>query len=156
MDFVPKQTKTDKNIIKWDHEIVEVHKWVEPSPYSRKKYTPETLNEALAHYFNTTPIEEYSYSELCMSLGITQKTFNLYGHDEDLSEMVEMAKTRISASYERDLRNKKIPTGAIFALKAQAGWRDDAPIQKDEKPVIQIINYSQIKPKSDESDQSTV
>ena len=104
-------------------------------------FSPTLMNNKFAEYFNNTPICQYSHLGLAIHLGISSRRLAGLRQNKELGEMIEMAMDRINMKYELGLDSFK-PVGAIFALKAKGGWREDTKEELDTKPVINIINYA--------------
>lgn len=112
-----------------------------PAGRPPKYETPEELQSAIDAYFDD-PECDYTITGLVLKLGFCNRaSFYDYEKVDEFSDTIKTARTRIEASYERDLRGKAFP-GAIFALK-NFGWTDKQTIEHEgskEKPVTFVLD----------------
>ena len=106
--------------------------------------TPEDLKKAIEDYLNSTAIEEWTLTGLCMAMGTSRDVLDDYKErGQGYKEIIKSAKMMIENSYELSLR-KSGRTGDIFALK-NFGWVDKMEVEQ------RNINYN--KDVSDMSDE---
>lgn len=85
--------------------------------------TSEQLEAAIAKYFETAIIGEYTITGLALALGFTErKSLIDYAGKEEFVHAVKNAKLRIEQDYEKSLR-KHGRSGDIFGLK-NFDWKD--------------------------------
>jgi hypothetical protein len=77
-------------------------------------------------YTNNQPI---TISGLALAVGLSSReSLDEYGRRPEFSDVVKQAKLRVTQAYEERLWGTS-PTGAIFALKNIASWRDQQDVQ---------------------------
>lgn len=89
--------------------------------------TPEKLQSKIDEYFATTPRIDVTITGLVLHLGFShrQSLSDYEKRNENFSDIIKTAKTRVENSYEVLLKDPlHKPTGAIFALK-NMGWKDE-------------------------------
>ncbi len=97
--------------------------------------TPEDLKKAIEDYLNSTAIEEWTLTGLCMAMGTSRDVLDDYKErGQGYKEIIKSAKMMIENSYELSLR-KSGRTGDIFALK-NFGWVDKMEVEQ------RNINYN--------------
>jgi hypothetical protein len=107
--------------------------------------TPEQMQDAVDAYFNDCKENDIPYTicGLALAIGMTRETLRCYGNNERFSDIVKRAKLIVEESVERRLFGSS-PTGAIFHLKANSGWRDSEPPSEEEttpqKVQIEIVD----------------
>ena len=88
--------------------------------------TPELLQAAVDKYFEGINGGQPTISGMCLHINLTRQGFAEYeAKSPGFSDVTRNAKLRIATMVESDLLGgKKNPTGMIFWLKSQEGWRD--------------------------------
>jgi hypothetical protein len=112
--------------------------------------TPAALAKVVDQYFECCPKPEITQSGLCLHVGISKSTLNVYHTREGFEDIVTMAKLRIENAYETSLREKG-GAANIFALK-NFGWHDRQEHEHSgstENPLItkivrEVVNVKQI------------
>jgi hypothetical protein len=93
----------------------------------------DDLQTAIDEYFNSlTTVDEEgeivkeppTISGLAYHLGMSTECLRNYGTQDKFSVTVKRAKQRVEISLEQILYSGKTPTGAIFSLKNNYGWKD--------------------------------
>ena len=84
--------------------------------------TPQHLADVIEEYLNSTDIEKWTVTGLCLAIGTPKQVLNDYEKREGYKDVVKLAKLHIEHSYELSLR---LDGGSnnIFALK-NFGWTD--------------------------------
>lgn len=94
----------------------------------KKFATPEILQEKIDAYFVECEEKEEpcTITGLALALDTTRETLLDYqnNYEQEYSDVVRKAKQRVQNNAEKWLFSGKHPTGAIFWLKANAGWVD--------------------------------
>jgi hypothetical protein len=100
----------------------------------------EEMEEAIQEYFAEcndpeTPMP-LTVSGLAYALGMSTETLRKYGDKDQFSATVKRAKQRVEMYLECRL-DAAAPTGAIFNLKNNFGWKDqqDHTVSGGEKPL---------------------
>lgn len=99
------------------------------------------LNNAGEQVHITEYFERPSVLGLCAHIGITRETLLQYEKDEEFSDAIKKAKSKIEQYLEEQLYRKDQVTGIIFNLKNNFGWKDKQEINhggQSDSP-IQII-----------------
>lgn len=82
----------------------------------------EELQGLIDKYFEETPREEWTITNLALALDTNRQGLMEYGRREEFADTVKKAKAKVEGSYELDLK-KHGRVGTIFALK-NFGWTD--------------------------------
>jgi len=87
--------------------------------------TVEELEDAIEAYFERCQQTEepLAVSGLAYHLGMATETLRAYGNKDQFSATVKRAKQRVEIYLEHRLQGNA-PTGAIFNLKNNFGWKD--------------------------------
>lgn len=85
----------------------------------------EELQAAVDLYFSKCDADEEqpTITGLSFALGMTRETLRAYGERDEFSDTVKRAKQRVEIALEQRLY-ASAPTGAIFNLKNNFGWKD--------------------------------
>ncbi len=89
--------------------------------------TPDILEEKINEYFKQCEEKGLKplITELALHLGTTRETLCDYNEKDEYSDSIKKAKLRCQVALERNLVEGKVnPTGTIFNLKNNYGWRD--------------------------------
>ena len=89
--------------------------------------TPEILEEKINEYFKQCEEKGLKplITELALYLDTTRETLCDYNEKDEYSYSIKKAKLRCQVALERNLVEGKVnPTGTIFNLKNNYGWRD--------------------------------
>jgi hypothetical protein len=82
----------------------------------------EELQGLIDKYFDETPMEDWTITNLALALDTNRQGLSEYGRREEFADTIKRAKAKVEGSYELDLkRNGRV--GTIFALK-NFGWTD--------------------------------
>ena len=87
------------------------------------------LNNAGEQVYITEYFERPSILGLCAHLGITRDTLLEYEAQEEFSDTVKRAKSRIEQYLEEQLYRKDQVVGLIFNLKNNFGWKDKTEVE---------------------------
>lgn len=93
--------------------------------------TPEELQAEIENYLNSTDIDKYTLTGLCIFLNSNKVTLGDYQKKPEFNEIVSQAKQYIEHSYELDCKANG-RAGSIFALK-NFGWTDKQEIDFSDK-----------------------
>jgi hypothetical protein len=86
----------------------------------------EEMQDLIDKYFEETPMEDWTITNLALALNTTRTGLIDYENKEEFTDTIRKAKTKVEGSYELDLkRNGRI--GTIFALK-NFGWKDKTEV----------------------------
>lgn len=86
----------------------------------------EELQGLIDKYFDETPMEDWTITNLALALNTNRQGLMEYGRREEFSDTIKIAKAKVEGSYELDLK-KHGKVGTIFALK-NFGWTDKQEI----------------------------
>lgn len=89
--------------------------------------TPDILEEKINEYFKQCEEKGLKplITELALHLDTTRETLCDYKEKDEYSDSIKKAKLRCQVALERNLVEGKVnPTGTIFNLKNNYGWRD--------------------------------
>lgn len=89
--------------------------------------TREELSNKIREYFDSCQIEgkPKTLSGLALALGISRQTLHTYGLRDEFGDIVASARNEVECYLEENLlMGNIVPTGAIFSLKNNFGWRD--------------------------------
>lgn len=91
----------------------------------------DSLDEVVASFFHFCEVHEYPYTihGLCVHLGCTRETLCDYEKKPEFSDTIKKAKEKIRWFVERELFQGKNPSGMIFWLKNNAGWKDKQELE---------------------------
>jgi len=105
---------------------------------SNNKIIPNDIPNADTEYvmIQTKP---YTVSGLAVYLNTSRETLMNYQHREEYFDTIKKAKDIIYAYCEERLYTNK-PTGAIFSLKHNYGWKDKQEYKIEEVVVPTVIN----------------
>lgn len=98
--------------------------------------TPEELEEKINEYFSKCEAkgERPFISELAYYLDTTRETLSDYREKDAYSDSIKKAKQRCEIELEKNLIEGKVnPTGTIFNLKNNYGWRDRTEVENEHK-----------------------
>lgn len=90
----------------------------------------------------------YTITGMAVYLGITRDTLIEYENKEELTDTIKGAKERCHAYAEESLFIGKNPTGAIFNLKNNYGWKDKTEVETTGDQSLNI-NFNIPRPKSE-------
>jgi len=97
-----------------------------------KYETPELMEKEIAAYFAECDEKKipYTVTGLALSLGFTsrQALINYEGRDGFI-DVIKRAKMRVQNFAEQSLWTVKNPSGIMFHLKNNFGWKDDKSLQ---------------------------
>ena len=122
-----------------------VAKKKKPVGRPRKYESPEEMQKAIDKYFAEE--ENLTVCGLCLALGFNDRSslIDYGGYSKEFFHTIKKAKFRIENFLEKRLAGTK-PTGTIFNLKNNFGWRDAHDFEhtgKDGEPIaVQIVNYA--------------
>ena len=109
--------------------------------------TPKELKDKIDEYFllcKTTGTRPF-LSEMAVFLGTTRETLREYKGRKSYVDALEEAKSKCEVELERNLIEGKVnPTGSIFNLKNNYGWKDQQSIDHTtagKEIQVQKINY---------------
>jgi len=98
--------------------------------------TPELLQEKIEAYFKKCEDkgEKPFITELAYYLDTSRETLCNYEEKEPYFDTIKRAKMRCELELERNLIEGKVnPTGSIFNLKNNYGWRDKTEVENEHK-----------------------
>lgn len=98
--------------------------------------SPEILEEKINEYFAKCEAkgEKPLITELALFLDTTRETLCDYRDKDAYSDSIKKAKLRCQVALERNLVEGKVnPTGTIFNLKNNYGWRDKTEVENEHK-----------------------
>lgn len=110
--------------------------WVNNAKQDKK--TKEMVNEwtpMLDRFGNITKrqIRPFTITGLALALDTTRETLLDYEGKEEFSYTIKKAKEIIHNYTEEELMKRDKPTGVIFNLKNNYGWRDKSEVEMDGK-----------------------
>lgn len=92
--------------------------------------TPATLQKRIDQYFERNKKGTLSMTGLALHLGITRKTLIEYAKTDAIGQVLEMAKLRCENKLEERMIQGVPPTGMIFILKNNYGWKDKVEVDQ--------------------------
>ena len=98
--------------------------------------SPQVLEEKINEYFAKCEAkgEKPLITELALFLDTTRETLCDYRDKDEYSDSIKKAKLRCQVALERNLVEGKVnPTGTIFNLKNNYGWRDKTEVENEHK-----------------------
>lgn len=98
--------------------------------------TPEILQEKIEAYFKKCEDkgERPFITELAYYLDTSRETLCNYEEKEPFFDTIKRAKMRCELELEKNLIEGKVnPTGSIFNLKNNYGWRDKTEVENEHK-----------------------
>lgn len=103
--------------------------------------SPQILEDKINEYF--AKCEEKGQkpliTELALFLDTTRETLCDYREKDEYSDSIKKAKLRCQITLERNLVEGKVnPTGTIFNLKNNYGWRDKSESEVEHKGGLEI------------------
>lgn len=119
------QKKIDAYFAECDPHVVETEQWeVERTP-DGKKVKDENGYDKLKLIKRKRMTEQipYTVTGLALALDTSRETLTDYEDKEEFSDTIKRAKDRIQNYLELNL-NSPSPTGTIFNLKNNYGWKD--------------------------------
>jgi hypothetical protein len=104
-----------------------------------KYKTPKDIQKKIDQYFeDCISKEEYpTITGLALALDLTRQGLIEYQNKEDFSDTIKKAKLRVEAAIEQRLFHNN-PTGCIFNLKNNFGWRDKIETEHSGSMVVNI------------------
>lgn len=114
-----------------------------------KYATPEEMQEAIDAYFAECYSNEEppTVSGLAYHLGMSTEAFRNYGEKDAFLATVKRAKQRVEIALEKRL-NENAPTGAIFSLKNNFGWKDKTEQEVNATHRIESVEWTVVRPKT--------
>lgn len=121
-----------------------------PAGRPLKFKTPKELEEKINLYFEECKEQKKKpfITELAYFLDTTRETLSDYKEKDEYSDSIKKAKLRCEIELERNLLEGKVnPTGSIFNLKNNYGWKDktEQDITSAGKPIPLLGGITQIK-----------
>lgn len=113
--------------------------------------TPEEFTKRADAYFDEkcNANQPVTISGLALAVGLSSReSLDEYGRREEFSDAVKQAKLRVAQAYEERLWGTS-PTGAIFALKNIAAWRDQQDVKHSgdqDNPVAHKVTWEIVDP----------
>lgn len=112
--------------------------------------TPKELEEKINLYFEECKElgKKPFITELAYYLDTTRETLSDYKEKDEYSDSIKKAKLRCEIELERNLLEGKVnPTGSIFNLKNNYGWKDktEQDITSGGKPIPLLGGITQVK-----------
>jgi hypothetical protein len=106
----------------------------------------DELEEKIDGFFAFCDANEYPYTihGLCVHIGCTRDTLCEYEKKPQFSDTIKKAKEKIRWFVERELFQGKNPSGMIFWLKNNAGWKDKQETEisgPDGAPLDLSVNF---------------
>ena len=103
--------------------------------------TVEELQKLIDAYFEEAESkgEPYTITGLALALDTTRELLIDYENKDAYSYTIKKAKLRCHNYAEKFLYNGKNPTGAIFNLKNNWGWRDKSEVEAKIESVTPIL-----------------
>lgn len=129
-----------------DPHMEEVTEWVEARDYNGKLKKDENGLSYLVEVTHKVMTKQvpYTVTGLALALGTNRETLINYESKDEFFDTINTAKQRIQNYLELNL-NSTSPTGTIFNLKNNYGWKDKT--ETDVTTNGESINpYSQISP----------
>lgn len=140
------QQKIDAYFANCDPHMEEVTEWVEARDSSGKlkkdsnglNYLVEVTHKVM------TEQQPYTISGLAVWLGTDRGTIVNYAGRKGYSDSIKDAKARCEAFAEHMLNVSPNPTGTIFNLKNNYGWKDKQEIDQNTtgEQIVKIIKYT--------------
>ncbi len=113
--------------------------------------TLKELTDKADDYFDTIPMEEWTYTGLALHLNTSRETLDDYKARPEFSDSLKKYSDMVTNSYEVDLK-KHGRAGTIFALK-NYGWTDKVEtVNTNTNANIEIKDKSEIKRVMEELD----
>lgn len=121
-----------------------------PAGRPLKFKTPKELEEKINLYFEECKEQKKKpfITELAYFLDTTRETLSDYKEKDEYSDSIKKAKLRCEIELERNLLEGKVnPTGSIFNLKNNYGWKDktEQDITSAGKPIPLLGGITQVK-----------
>lgn len=107
--------------------------------------TPQVMAFAVENYFADceNASKKPSVMGMCIFLGISQSSLQLYKQREGFADIVEQAKERCErAIFELALENKVNPNVAMAYMKAKHGWTEKTEQDVKQETTIKIETMS--------------
>lgn len=129
-DATELQAKIDAYFAECDPHLIDTTEWVESRDSKGKLNKDENgLNFLIeVHHKVITPQIPYSVTGLALALGTNRETLINYEEREEFFDTIKKAKLKIENYLELQLQGTS-PTGTIFNLKNNYGWKDKTEIE---------------------------
>lgn len=135
------QQKIDAYFADCDPHVIEVTEWVKAREKSGQLKKDENGLSYLVQVTHKVMTEQkpYMITGLALALGTTRETLLDYEDREQFSDTIKAAKLKCE-SYSEQMLFTPSPTGSIFNLKNNYGWKDKTELDNHHSGEVQFVN----------------
>lgn len=94
----------------------------------RKYDNVDAFDEKIISYFTEENLP-WTVTGLCLHLDFTRETLCQYDKLEGFTDSIKKAKLKIESYLENEMMKSRNPTGYIFNLKNNFGWKDRQEVE---------------------------